>query len=300
MTHVKLPAPPKEPVLLPVGFDALVEQSRAERAQEVALAAPGASAGALPPVSARLEAAKLLGRGVRRRRSVPIMGYVGLNGQGKTLAMIRDTLPSLTMGRRVLSTVTILDPDTGDPHPLFEKFESWEQMHTFRDGDILLDEITGIMDSGDSAMPKDIRRILPQMRRANVMIRWTGISWDNSHKRLRQVTQAVAKCKGLMPNRSLVKAQAEGSPDQLSMWAPNRFFVLNTFDAQSLNAADDAKMLTNDQNKRVKAKLLQREFFWAPGSVVFDCYDTYASVSQVSADCTICGGKIPEPRCKGH
>lgn len=78
-------------------------------------------------------------RGILRRRSAPIMGYVGLNGQGKTLCMVRDTLLSLALGRRVLSTVAILDPHTGNPHPLYEPFRSWQQLHEFRGGDVLLD-----------------------------------------------------------------------------------------------------------------------------------------------------------------
>jgi hypothetical protein len=40
-----------------------------------------------------------------RRRVMPIHGYVGSNGGGKSAAMVWDTLPSLLAGRRVLSGV---------------------------------------------------------------------------------------------------------------------------------------------------------------------------------------------------
>ena len=52
----------------------------------------------------------------RQRRGFPIMAYVGPNGGGKSLAMVKDTVPSLRAGRRVLSTVRLLDAATGEPH----------------------------------------------------------------------------------------------------------------------------------------------------------------------------------------
>lgn len=67
----------------------------------------------------------LISKGIRKRRSVPICGYIGLNGHGKSMAMIRDTLPTLAAGGKVLSTVVLLDPHTGNPHPNFVRLESW-------------------------------------------------------------------------------------------------------------------------------------------------------------------------------
>lgn len=43
------------------------------------------------------------------RRAYPIHGYVGPNGSGKSTAAIWDTLPSLSAGRPVLSTVRLVD-----------------------------------------------------------------------------------------------------------------------------------------------------------------------------------------------
>lgn len=244
-------------------------------------------------------------RGIKKRRSVPIHGYVGLNGHFKTWSMIRDTLPSIALGRRILSTVAILDPFTGNPHPLYVPFRSWSQLHDFRDGDVLLDEVTGIMDSRDSGMPKHVRRLLPQMRRANVLVRWTGIDWDNSDRRLRQLTQAVTKCRGHLPNKKLQRAQ--GTSDALSLWAPNRLAFLTTYDAQTLTQSNDGAQLAQEPEKKRRARVLFRELAWAPGSLTFSAYNTLDAVLAVDSTCghidamgNVCGGRVPEKVCKGH
>lgn len=249
-----------------------------------------------------------LTRGIRKRRSVPIMGYVGLNGQGKSFAAVRDTLPSLALGRRVLSTVELLDPHSGNPHPLYVPFRSWSQLDDWAGGDILLDEITGVMDSrdGQSGMPKHIRRLLPQMRRRNAPIRWTGIDWDNTERRLRQLTQAVAMCRGYVPNHRVLRA--DGSRDVLAMWAPNRLFSIVSYDAQTMTQSSDTDRLTQETQKKRRVKVLNREWVKGPGSVAFRAYNTLGEVFAVDASCDfvnpvtgeICGGRIPEKVCRGH
>lgn len=251
-----------------------------------------------PPALPSYDMKELLTRAVRKRRAVPIHGYVGLNGHFKTWTMIRDTLPSLAMGRRVLSTVALLDPHTGNPHPLYTPFRSWSQLHDARDCDILLDEVTGIMDSRDQGMPKHVRRLLPQMRRSNVLVRWTGIDWDNSDRRLRQLTQAATKCRGRFANRKLQRLNA--TEDALAMWAPNRLAVLTTFDAQTLKSSEDSGLLQEDPSKKRQAKVLLREFAWAPGSVAFRSYNTLDPVFAIDNNCIHCGNPIRQEFCKGH
>lgn len=247
-----------------------------------------------PPNPARPELAALLTRGIMKRRSVAIMGYVGLNGSFKTATAVRDSLPSLLLGRRILSTVEILDPWSGNRirHPLFVPFRSWAQLHDFRDGDLFLDEVTGVMDARDQGMPKHVRKLLPQMRRRNVLIRWTGIDWDNSDRRLRQVTRAVAACRGMMP----VKATA--TADTLDMWAPKRLAFVTTYDAQTLTSTDDGAQLTQETGKKRRARVLHRELWWGPGSTAFRAYDTLGEVSGVTSDCPICGGSRPSKVCR--
>lgn len=239
---------------------------------------------------------QLLTKGIRKRRSAPIIGFIGTSGNFKSASMVRDTLPSLALGRRVLSTVELLDAHSGNPHPLYVPFRSWEQLHDWRDGDVLLDEVTGVMDARDQGMPKHVRRLLPQMRRSNVLVRWSGISWDNADRRLRQMTQAVAMCRGFLPAGT--NDRGAGPVDALTMWAPKRLAFVTTYDAQTLMNVEDMQQLTQDSKKQRRARVLNRELWWGPGSVTFDSYDTLAPVYGVSNDCPVCGGRRPEVSCR--
>jgi hypothetical protein len=237
-------------------------------------------------------------RGILKRRDAAVCGYAGLNGQGKTYAMIRDSLLGLALGRRLLSTVTILDPDTGNEHPNFERFREWDQFHGLKNTEILMDEITGVMDSRHSGLPRHVTDAIPQQRRANNLVRWTGIDFDNVDKRLRQVSRAVVRCRGFYPNRSLMRD--DGTKDAISLWAPNRLFYLVTFDGQTLTTTSDTSLLTENPDKQRRARVLNREWTYGPGSITFDSYRTLDAVSTVSSACRICGGRIPDRVCKGH
>lgn len=253
-----------------------------------------------PDLLARDQLSKLTTRGIKKRRSSAIHGYIGLNGNFKTWAMVRDTLPSIALGRKVLSTVAILDPHTGNPHPQFIPFTSWSQMFTFEHGDMLLDEITGIMDSRDQGMPKAVRRLMPQMRRRDVLIRFTGIDWDNTERRLRQLSQAVTKCRGHLPNWRAVRKANAADEAAAVMWAPNRLAFLTTFDSSSLMASEDTKQLNFELGgqsniKARRARVLCREMAWAPTSLTFKAYNTLDSVLTVDSSC-VHGLEVAKPR----
>lgn len=253
-------------------------------------------------------------RGILKRRAAPIAGYCGLNGSGKSMQAVRDSLLSLATGRRLLSTVTILDAESGNPHPGFELFTSWRQFHDIRNTDIISDEITGIMDSRDSGMPKHVRKMLPQMRRENVRFSWTGINWDNTDRRLRQLTWFMVACSAHAPDRRIQRM--DGAPAIANIWAPNRLFVVTTFDATRMTKSEDSDRLTEDDNKRRRAKVINREYVWGPrerpawtrgfparlhpGALAFASYNTLDAVAQVDNSCPDCGGKITEKICKGH
>lgn len=237
---------------------------------------------------------RLLGNAIARRRSVPIMGYIGTSGHGKSASLVRDSLYSLALGRRLLSTVEILDAHTGNAHPLYTPFTAFRQLDDFFDGDILMDEITGIMDSHDSAMPKRVRKLLPQMRRRRVLVRWSGIDWDNSNRRLRQMTQAVTLCRGYFPQR-----------DSGQMWSPNRVFRLKTYDAQKMMRSEDAQVLAKSvplvgsKGPRIrKPSCLVKEWWRGSTSLAFDSYETMGLVLSVDGGCSDCGGRVPETVCK--
>lgn len=259
-------------------------------------AAPAVSAVVLPGISG--DVSKLLTRGIKKRRGTPLMGYTGLNGMGKTFAMVRDSLPDLAAGRGILSTVSLLDPHTGNPHPLYTPFRHWSQLEGWRNGPLLLDEVTGVMDSRESGMPKKVRKQLPQMRRVNSPIRWTGINWDNSDKRLRQITQAVTDCRGFLPKSRAVRA--DGFRDAVEMWLPNRLFLLTTYDASTLRSAEDGSQMTQRDEKKSRVKVMKRELVWGPGSLAFECYNTLDSVDSIDSSCPVCKLRMTEGTCKGH
>jgi hypothetical protein len=270
------------------------ESRREARARAGGPAAPEAVV--LPGLD--LSNRKLLNRAIKKRRGTPIMGYGGLNGMGKTYCMVRDSLYDLAAGRRVLSTVGLLDPHTGNPHPLYVPFRHWSQLDEWRDGPILLDEVTGVMDSRDSGMPKKVRKQIPQMRRANSPVRWTGINWDNSDRRLRQLTQAFTVARGFLPNTKL--GRVDGQEEAVAMWLPNRLFMFTTYDASTLSQSDDSAQFSQDEAKKKKAKVKKRELVWGPNSLAFDCYNTLDSVDSIDNSCPICQGRVPEKTCKGH
>ena len=269
------------PTLAPVGVEADAAEPQGS-APSVVVGDPG-------PLDARL-----VTKAITRRRSVPIMGYIGTSGHGKSASLVRDSLFSLAMGRRVLSTVEILDEHSGNAHPLYTPFSAFRQLDDFYNGDILMDEITGIMDSHDSAMPKAVRKILPQMRRRGVLVRWSGIDWDNSNRRLRQMTQAVTLCRGYLPKR-----------EAGVMWSPNRFFRLKTYDAQKMMRSEDAQVLAKtavllgSKGPTVrKPACLVREWWRGSTSLAFNSYRTMGEVLSVDGGCPVCAGRIPETVCK--
>lgn len=238
---------------------------------------------------------RLLGGGkkVQRRRGVPIMAYVGPNGSGKSLAAVRDTLPSLERGRRVLSTVQLLDKSTGKPHPLCELFTDWRQLLAAEHCDVLMDEVTGIASSRDSsALPSEVANVLVQLRKRDVQLRWTTPSWSRADRIIREVTQAVTLCTGMVPDRSVLKTDSD-----VGLWLPNRLFRLVTIDAAALE--DELS-----ETKREKARRLAWELWWGPGSDAFDSYETRGAVTTVGDTlqkgiCFVCGGLRSPDRCKG-
>lgn len=264
-----------------------------------------------------------------RRRKYPVHVYVGKNGSGKSLTAVYDTLPTLEEGRPVLSTVRLLnylnpapcdglqhgptnvygerpvpcpitDPHTGEhlddghgqAHPLYLRFTYWEQFLRFRAGDILMDEITGVADSSEHAgMPSEVKDKLSQLRRADVSIRATGLSWSRVNKRVREATFAVTRCRGMAP----VPANSDYGKGRI--FRPNRMSLAGTYNAHDLSTDE----ITKTQFE--KAKCLGRGRLWIPNSVAISAYDSLGSVdavghSDISGICTVCSGTRRRPACE--
>lgn len=221
-----------------------------------------------------------------RRRAVPIHAYVGENGGGKSLAMVHDTLPSLDAGRRVLSTVRLLDAATGEPHAGYERLTDWAQILEAEHCDVLFDEVVGIASAREFAgLPVQVANLLVQLRRRDVVLRWSAPAWARADKIIRETTQAVTVCSGHMGKRDR---------DSPRLWSQKRLFKWRTFDAFAFD------QLTMGQLDKQPSSSVA--WFWGPGCRAFASYDTLDAVERVgdvldSGRCVHCGGRKTIPRC---
>lgn len=225
-------------------------------------------------------------------RSFPIRAKVGPNGGGKSLAVVAELLPSLDAGRKVLSTVRLIDHRTGDTHPGYEQFYDMDQLIDARHVDVFGDEVTGIANSRSaSSMSPRVQNRLVQMRRDDNVFIWTAPNWARADKIIREVTQAVTECRGYYPD------VAQLSESGIGQWAPKRVFNFRTYDTIEFEEWS--------AGKRDKIPALGSTWFKGPGSRAFSSYDTMDAVSMVghaaeSGLCDACDLPVHKTYCKGH
>lgn len=235
---------------------------------------------------------------------VPIAGFVGWNGSGKSLAAAAAAMVHLDRGRPVLSTMRLQDwkeprPCT-DPdcisdahgteghmaaHPLWVPFHDMRQLFDFEDGHILMDEVTGVADAREhQGMPVQVANFLPQLRRRNVTLHWTTIGWSFADVRIRRITLAVVHAAAFF-----------GIPQDDSLWKSNRGFMWRVFAAEDFDAFES--------QKAERMRPLSRHVFWRPGSDVERAYSTGEPVLSLGAVndaglCLDCGGRRSAPKCQ--
>jgi hypothetical protein len=246
-------------------------------------------------------------RGRRLRRAFPITMYIGRNGAGKSIALIEDTIPDLLAGKHVLSTVRLLDferprpcddPRCGDTeagfkaheaghmaaHPLYVPFTDWRQFMEWTHGPILMDEITGVADSNEgAAMPSAVANKMAQLRRDDVTIRATGLSFIRANKRFREAVSSVVRCQSYFPK------DFESTDGSNRAWKQRRLAIWKTYDAQSLPVDD------HTESAYEKADLLNTTRLWIPSAQSISAYDTYDAVLRVghvsdAGRCVTCDG----------
>jgi hypothetical protein len=241
---------------------------------------------------------------------VPILCAAGPNGSGKSLAMVRLTLPDLDAGRPVLSTVRLLDfrnprpcadpscssPSHGQPghmaaHPSYVPLTDFRQLLDVEHATVLLDEVTGAADAREShGLPVQVRNLLVQLRRRDVVLRWTAPSFMFADVTIRRVTQAVLFARGFMP------VPADGS-----VWRDRRLFRFDTYDSRDI-PRDESSTSPQARLSDAGIRPLVREWFWRPGSLVERAYDTRDQVLTLGVHdsggmCVTCGGRRTVPRC---
>lgn len=276
---------------------------------------------------------------VRKGRGLPIHGFIGPNGGGKSLLMSLQTLPTLrgiqwscnnedhlhtaqgiTSGtRRVLSTMPFITP-SGEPHPLYVPLTDFSQIIFAEHVDLLLDEVGGaVASSTNDGIPIGVKASLQELRRREVVCRWTAPSWARASKVLREVSQAVTLTVGFMPVPHLDGVPFDGphETEQMSvdgetlvydrcavegphthdsgrLWGARRLMYARTFDASVMEE------WTN--NKREKIRPLVRHLFWRPGSAAERAYNTHGYVEKLNqitdaGTCDHCQGTRPRKKC---
>jgi hypothetical protein len=285
----------------------------------------------------------------RLRRAMPITGYTGANGGGKSAAMVWDTMPSLAMGRTVLSTVRLLDWENPRPcddptcphpehagvlldvansgedtwqdrlgdvtledevhavqgthrlrvavpdaptithmaaHPCYVPFTDWQQLLDAEHCDVLMDEVTGVASSRESqSMPSPVANKLVQLRRADVVVRWSAPNWKRADVIIRECSQAVVYATGYL-------AKTDRTSDR--QWRNRRLFRWQLYDAA------DFEDFTAGKREQLRPQVT--DLHWGPSSPVFAAYDTFDAVSTIgsvtdSGRCYRCGGRRSAPRC---
>lgn len=249
------------------------------------------------------------------RRGYPIAGYIGPNGGGKTTAAVWDTLPSLAAGRRVLSTVRLLDFENPRPcdlegcdspnhsrhmaaHPGWIPWTTWRQLLDVEHCDVLADEVTGVASSRDSqSMPSVIANALVQLRRRDVVLRWTAPSWSRADLIIRECSQAATLCTGFFPVRV-----AGGEGEEERHWRHRRLFRWLTYDASLLDDFSTKQASAGAQGAKQGLRPWCRDLHWGPGSPAFDAFDTFDAVSTIghvsdAGRCLTCGGRRTAAAC---
>jgi len=230
------------------------------------------------------------------RMSFPIMGFVGPNGGGKTLAAVMMAHIAMEyQNRKVLSTVPLLDPKTNLPHRNYVPWTHWDQLLEWWDGDVLADEILSIASSrGAASLDPRAQTLLVQLRKRNARFWWTAPSYARADVIIREVTQAITECRGFYTDNS-GRQERRGS---IQSWAPKRLFHFATYDATEFDEWT--------AGKKDKATPLVQDWFHGLGSIAFKCYDTLGAVSVISGvndagTCDTCNGAVsgkPKPcRC---
>jgi hypothetical protein len=253
------------------------------------------------------------------RRGFPIRCYVGPNGGGKSLAMVNDVLPSLAAGRRVVSTVRILD-EHGNPHPLWVPLDSFGILLEVEKCDVLLDEVTGVASSRSSGnvIPPAVLNLLMQLRRRDITLSFTAPAWNRAEKVIRETCQAVTLCQGFAPKASRsAKTHHAGAhpwdPDSLELVElepddprDRLEFLRDALDPALVcplerpHSHDEARQWSPKRvffwrtydafvfdewttAKRERIKPVCRQVFYRPGSEAERRYDTFDQVLSVAA-----------------
>lgn len=228
----------------------------------------------------------------------PITAAVGKNGSGKSLALVeRVVLPSLELGRTVLSNMTIFaSPDDAHlpsaerkVHPLWRPLMSPADLVNLVDTTVVVDEIQSAFSSRESAkMPTQTVNDLLQLRKDDNVLAWSAPSWMRCDTAIREVTLELILCTGHF-----------GKKIEGKLWRSNRLFRYRYFDAQDF---EEFSLASAKSTQVDTLKPMKRTWYWRAAHSAHLMYDTHQHVGTFShldefGTCTTCRGSRPRPKC---
>ncbi len=243
-----------------------------------------------------------------------IVGYVGGNGGGKSLAMTEDlAVPWLDdhtpcdcgecdgIPRTIVANYGIESTN-------FVPLRSWRQVVLAHNARILLDEISAVLPSRQAmTVPPQLVRVINQLRKQNCQLGWTAPAWARCDSALREVTRTVCVCRGFwrdplrrvpgvyrFPRRGPLYRGPDGRPVKAGGWVPNCLFTCTYFDSKEF---DD---VSYDQLGTLKPAA--HKFYWRPANKAYLVYRTMQGVDLMDhlddvGACFMCGGTRSRKRC---
>lgn len=205
---------------------------------------------------------------------VPVCGFTGVNGAGKTLIATNCAIADLARGRKVYSTVPIKSK-WGESEPIL----SLRQLLTLENATLFLDEIAVIFSSrSTSSLPADVVALLQTLRHRRLTVLWTAPEWMRADNQLRGVTQGVVN---VMPQ---LRRRDPGTP-----WPAPRVVFAGLLDTSTGKA--DA----------MPTRVLRRRMYFPTRLPAWGAYDTHADTPMLgrhlqTGTCVDCGGSQERPK----
>lgn len=205
---------------------------------------------------------------------IPIVGFTGVNGAGKTLLATSCAIGDMSRGRDVYSTVPI-SSKYGDSKPI----RSLSELLHIRHATLLLDEVAVIFSSRSTmALPGEIVLLLQTLRHSDITVYWTAPNWMRADPLLRQVTQGVVNVSPLI---------RQSNPE--SPWPRPLVIMAGLMDTTTGKADSEPE------------RVLRRKLYVPTKMLGFGAYDTHADMPLLgagrhSSTCSGCFGRMETPK----
>lgn len=270
-----------------------------------------------------------------RRRQFPIAACVGSNGGGKSMIAVHDILPSLEVGRPVLSTVRFLDYENPRPCPggascddpanhLIQRYKRvpvpdmpghWEEVPSGRpvihsavhplyikltDYQQLLDFRSGdvLLDEVTGiASSRESQSMPAPIANWLVQLRKRDIRLTWTTPNWARADKIMREVTQIVTNCYGMAAVRATDEGGAKIWGQRRMFLWKSYDASQF---DDWT-----SNKRDKVESFGMQRFYRPGSKTERAYDTLDTVAVIGATddsgrCLHCHKQKKKEYCAGH